>query len=189
MHISLGVMAIMRLLNHSPGTSGKPRFEIIFEDHVARGRARCFILQNTTYNPYSPENIAFASSDIVVTLAHHWVDYNVLSVVFGALPLTFWLAIKGFEADFLNTCESLENGTNGISALEKYNELKALTCSMNSVWTTLVLSTIMELFMTIIFLHNSVTSGNIIWFVQFCLKILFLMVGVLIMAEGCRFVS
>jgi len=186
MHITLAFMAIVYMLIVYTGASEKTRIEIILTGHVQVGRALFFSMQNTTLNPFSPENIAFASFSIVVSLVHNWVDSSVVSIIYGALPLTFWLATRDFQAAILNTCESLENGENGSTILEKYNELKILTRSINSIWTTLVLTHVMEMFIRIIWVHYYIARGNIIWYVYFGLKTLFLVVGLLLMAEGCR---
>jgi len=174
MNIILAFMAIIRVLNHLPGTSGKSRFEIVFEERLYAGRARFFSQQNTTLNPYSPGNIAFASSNIVLEIVNHWVDYHVLSIIFGALPLAFWLATKGFKVAVSKSFESLPNGQSGKKILEKYNELKILTRSINSIWAPLVLNVLMELSFTIIWLHKILATGNIIWSVHFVLKFCFL---------------
>jgi len=108
--MTLALMAIISVLRHLPGVSGKTRFEVIFKKHVAMGRMRFFSQLNITLNPYSPENIAFASSNIVLEMVHYWVDYYALSVVCGALPLTFWLATRRFKVAFSDLCESMENG-------------------------------------------------------------------------------
>jgi len=146
-------------------------------------------MQNHTVNLYTPENIAFGSSEIVLSTISRFFNYNVVSIIYGALPLTFCLATKGFTAALSSTCVPLENGGNGSTMLEKYDELNKLTRSINSIWAVLVLNHVMEVFLSFIWIHRDLTTGNIIGIVQFVVRAFFLIVSVLLMADGCRFVS
>jgi len=124
LHLTLVFMAIVLVLSQSPGVSGEYRFEVIFKKHVGRGRAKFFSQKITTLNPYSPENIAFASSNIVLSMVNSWVDYHAMSIVTGALPFTFWLAIRRFKVAISDLYKSTENGESKNVLLEEYNALK-----------------------------------------------------------------
>jgi len=188
MHLTLALKAFVLVLSHYPGTSGKNRLEMIFEINLKRGRAQFFSQKNTTSAPYSPENIAFASCNIVLDIANYWVDYHAMSIVFGALPLTFWLATRKFKVVISDLSDSTENGVSGKALLEEYNALKTLTRSINSIWAALILSVVMNLSICIVLIHWTLTTGNIIWSVSFGANTLFLIVGMLMMADGCRLV-
>jgi len=185
MQTTLAFMVVMHLFNYSPGNSGKNLFEIIFEKRMQIGRTMLFCWQNTTYNPYSPENIAFASTAIVCNILSNWIAYIITSIIYGALPLTFWLATKEFKVCISNACESLESVR---VVFAKYNHLEVMIRSTNSVWAAVVLQHVMEMFLRIIWMHKYVSNGDIIRLVYFGSKTLFLVVGLLLMAEGCRFV-
>jgi len=191
MHVTLASLAIIRVFHHVPGPPEKSPFELVFENAIARGRARFFCLQNTTlnstFNLHSPEDIAFGSVDIVLTVIHQWVEHNVVSVVYGALPLTFWLAVKHFEHLLSNNCKSAENGEIG-RILVKYKELKFLTRSINAIWSTLVFCVVIEMCLTIIWLHQHVSSGNIIRFFHFAIRFVFQVIVVVLIAEGSKIV-
>jgi len=191
LHVTLAFLAIFRSFSHVPGPPGKNILVLIFESSVERGRSRFFSLQNETFinlSHLSLENIAFSFSDIVLTVIHQWVDYHVISIVFGALPLTFWLATKSFEQFVSNNCASVENGKIG-NVIVKYTELKTLIRSINAIWSLLVLNVVIEISLTIIWLHQYVLSGHTVRFIHFGIKLVFLIIGVVIMAEGCRLVS
>jgi len=97
MHFTQSFLAIIRVFSHVPELSGKNRLEIIYGNSVARERARFFSPKVSSLSLYSLEDLVFGVTDIVLIIIHQWVDYNVVSIVFGALPLTLWLATKRFE--------------------------------------------------------------------------------------------
>jgi len=168
----------------------KSSLEKVYENYVSKGKVRFFIenanIKNATLNStvdlYALGNIAFASSDIFLRTIHDWVDYNLLSILYSGLPLTFWLLTKQIELDLSNNRE-----IRGV--LYKYNELKNITRLINSIWATLVLSIIIQYTFRIIRLHEYAQRENIVVMANLCCEITFLVVGVVLMAEGCRFVS
>jgi len=196
-HIIQSILALVFVVNHVPGSPDQTLFEKLLRNFIAKGRARLFqdkiagsvIFLNTTTNPkinmYSAESIAYASSDIVLRIIHYWVEYNMFSVVCGALPLTFWMLTKSFELLARESKDSEE----GEGILWRFKELKLVTRTINSIWATFVLNIVLHSAMRLIWLHDFNQKGNKIAFVYYCIKIGFLVVGLIILAEGCRFVS
>jgi len=186
-HITHAVLAIIQHLNVS-GSSDKTIFEKIFENSISMGKWLFFQdIQNTnlnsTPNVYSIENIAFGSSSIILTMNHNWIDYNVFSVVCGALPLMFLVLTGNFVSSILESTGREEDA----SIFSKFQELKVIARSLNSVWGVLVLNYVLEVSLRIIWIHESQSRGKI-FFVSLCIQIAFLVVALIIMAEGCRFV-
>jgi len=200
LHITQSVQAFVLVLEHAPDSSDKSSFEIIFEKSVRSGRALFFQgyfeslgeIQNTTLNstlnPYSTKNVALGSFDLLLCTVLYWVDYHVFSVFCGALPITFWLATKNFELTVSDACESKET-VDGRRLLHKFKDLKIVTRLINSIWSTLVLNFVMFFALRLIYLHQYNRNGNKIQFVHRCINILFGVVGLVLFAEGCRFVS
>jgi len=185
---------------HIPESSDRTLFEIMYTDSVEYGRSMIFQgglksvgdFQNTTLNStldlYSVENIAYASSSIVLHIIHNWVDYNIFSVACGALPLMLWLAVKNLEILATSNRDPLEDVEGG-GIILKFEELKMITRLLNSIWATLVFTIVIYQALFIIWLHHYMLAGDKIFIVFMCLRIAFVVVGVIMMAEACRFVS
>jgi len=153
------------MFSHVPGFAEKNRLAIIFGNAVARGRARFFSVQNTSsLSQYSAGDLGFGITGIFLTILHQWVDYNVVSIVYGALTLTFLLATKQFVTNNWSPVPVENEGRENI--LGKFNELKILTRSLNSIWAPLVLNVLIELALTIILLHRYVSTGHVLRFVH-----------------------
>jgi len=150
------------------------------------------MLENTTListrSLYSTENIALASSFINFRISFLWVDFYVYSVVVGALPLTFWLATKKFELIASNIGESVGREETK-SILHKYYDLKIITRLMNSIWATLLLNIVLEYALVIVSMHQINLDGKQLWFVYISVQLACMVLGLLLMAEGCRVVS
>jgi len=183
------------VLSYDSGSSGERLFEKVFKYLVFIGRYTFFlsyshvqnVTLNSTTNLYSSENIAIGSSTIVLTIIHYWVESILVSVMCGALPLTFWWATKKFEHFVSSNRESLgDRGDKNI--LGKFKELKLITRLINSIWAGLVINCFTEYALWITWLHLSIQVGIKVWIVHQCFFVAFLVAGVIIMAEGCRIV-
>jgi len=189
----LGLTFFRSLLS---GSLHKIGIEKLLKTSVVFGRSLFFIgtshIQNTTLNStpslHSPENIAFASLGIAKATIAGWIDFNMFSVVSGALPLTFWLATKHFELIALSTCESIDN-SKGERIIDQFTKLKIITSLINSMWAPLVISILIQCALMLTWLHSYTEKGNQYWLVSRCIVIALVIIGATIMAEGCRVVS
>jgi len=183
-------------VNYVPESTGKSPFALIFKKCIEQGKWLLFYNEpespvttlNSTESLYSIENIAFGSFSIVLSSVYAWVDCNMTTVLFGAVPLTIWLATKRVALMTSNSCTALCN-RKGESIPCQFKQLKIMTRSINSVWATLVISSVIQRSLTIIWIHNSTQSGNKFVVAYQCILVMFPIIGAIIMADGCKFVS
>jgi len=192
----LSILALTYFRGLLPGSLHKIGFQKLFKTLVASGRSSVFLgpihIQNTTFNSttnhYSPENIAFASLGIALITLRGWSDLNTCSVVVGALPLTFWMAVKKFELIALNTRESM-NTREGGKIHGRFNKLKMITRLANSIWAPFVICNVIHGALALTWLHSHSEQGNQYWVVSRCILVALVIIGAVIMADGCRVVS
>ncbi|CAL8132256.1 unnamed protein product [Orchesella dallaii] len=142
---------------------------------------------------YTTENVIIGVIELVIEFVRLWNNFFTGAFIYGALPLIFWTSAKGFQAFLLGVSSTypmiLNKALHSLQAelvVEKYEELRSLLRSINSTWGSIVLVWVIEMTLTVVVrMNNAIESKNLI-VVYFSSNILFLVVSLVLMAEGHR---
>ncbi|CAL8098200.1 unnamed protein product [Orchesella dallaii] len=145
---------------------------------------------------YTNENILVGFADLALWLSRQWYLVFVTTFFYGVLPVTFWSVSKLFQRylsgiDNFHTESPTPNESFNISqadmVVEKYEELRNLVASLNSVWSTgTLLFVICESLDLIVNLNPKVESKDMAHICLYVMFLLFFMVLLVMYAEGCR---
>ncbi|CAL8141011.1 unnamed protein product [Orchesella dallaii] len=148
------------------------------------------------YEIYSSINILVGFAEFVLMFSRIWSRAFLTTFFCGAVPVTFWSASKLFQRyltgiDILNVeCPSLNKPFDSSQAdmiVEKYEELRNLVASLNSVWSTATLTyVICKSLELVVILNQEVGSKDMIHIVEFVGFTLLFLIMLVMLAEGCR---
>ncbi|CAL8132091.1 unnamed protein product [Orchesella dallaii] len=147
-------------------------------------------------NIYSTENIFIGSLELVLQFTRLWNDSFVLMLFYGALPITFWSASKRFQL----YCSGIycSSGESPISdktlnfkradlIVEKYEQLRNLVASLNSVWSTAVLFYVLMIPLKVVIHVDQVMTSKNAWYLLYTGHLtLFSIVSLVMLVEGHR---
>ncbi|CAL8132119.1 unnamed protein product [Orchesella dallaii] len=178
-----------------------------FSTAIETGRNRFFVghkiscavklyKDNICDNIYSTENIIIGSVELALQFIRIWNDLFVSMFFFGALPLTFWSASKRFQL----YCSGIYRSPQGSPILnkafnsqqadlivEKYEQLRNLVVSLNSVWSTATLLFVLDTLLTVVLRVNLTLTSKNTWHLLYTGNLtLFLIVSLVMLAEGRR---
>jgi len=170
-------------------------FSKMFENSILSGRGRfCYSCDalNISQSLYTSTDIAHGSLNLVLYFIHLWTKHVMFSVVLGALPITFIFLTKDFQQFVSQVSNAHEMATNehNLKGLifARYNKLKDLTDSLNSIWSPIVLLVIIRGSLLIVDINDYVSKGLTVTYLIIGLETMFITIAVTIMAEGCRIV-
>ncbi|CAL8130196.1 unnamed protein product, partial [Orchesella dallaii] len=140
---------------------------------------------------HSWSDYAFGASELVLMLGQVCVNIFVSTLSYGPLPLTFCMAAKGFEKRILEISNFAGKDSNVLTVheriIEYYSNLKHLTCSMNSLWSSIILVHVMQRSLDMIEFHRKFSAVNMAT-CRMGITQIFLVIAVVLMSEGRRIV-
>ncbi|CAL8130224.1 unnamed protein product [Orchesella dallaii] len=189
---NLGAEILVVFFTFSSGTfMASP--EKFFDAAITNGKRRFWFDSNSVnFNQqYSFFDIVFGVTELVHRIGYICVDIFETTLSYGPLPFTFWMAAKGFENHIWEITSSAENGVNVQTMQEHiivyYNNLKHLTRSMNSIWSSMVVLHVMQRALDVIEIHKKISSIDVAS-CRLVITFVFLAIAVVLMSEGCRVV-
>ncbi|CAL8130228.1 unnamed protein product [Orchesella dallaii] len=193
MYITNGITEIVYIFFT---TSGSVIFSpaVTFEAAIKNGKERFSVPVNNVNitQSYSLSDYAFGASELAMMIGQVCVNLFVSTLSYGPLPLTFWMAAKGFEEHILEILNSAGKDCNVLTVHERiiecYSSLKHLTCSMNSLWASIVLVHVMQRSLDMIEFHRKFSAVNMAT-CRMGLTQIFLVIAVILMSEGRRVMS
>ncbi|CAL8134937.1 unnamed protein product [Orchesella dallaii] len=166
----------------------------LFQEHgFIRAYNNSTNVSDGTYEDFELVDIAVGVGNILVSTAFQtvWVFADVM--VYGPLPLTLWVATNDFEGlvtTFLKKDEESHSRKRmWITILQKYEELKTCSDSINENWSLYIIMWISDSGLTVSFLtknalksiSQSLFDNVYVFFVSF-----YLIAVLIISAEVCR---
>ncbi|CAL8135204.1 unnamed protein product [Orchesella dallaii] len=180
-----------------------------FQRTIQNGRKRFFLVDwqsnvsllhinrtNDTHDIYSNVNFLVAFAQLALSISELWYRVFVVTFFSGALPVTFWSASKLFQrylsgidtlrAESLPLNESFDSSLADM-IVEKYEELKNLVASLNSVWSTATLVyVICKSVELVVYSNRKVMKKDVVHLFAFVCFTFFFVVMLILLAEGCR---
>ncbi|CAL8132101.1 unnamed protein product [Orchesella dallaii] len=205
MHVACIALAILRKLYFGQTIQTNIPLGKQFSTAIETGRNRFFVghkiscavklyKDNICDNIYSTENIIIGSVELALQFIRIWNDLFVSMFFFGALPLTFWSASKRFQLYCSGIYRSragspiLNKAFNSQQAdliVEKYEQLRNLVISLNSVWSTPALLFVLDTLLTVVLRVTLALTSKNTWHLLYTGNLaLFLIVLLVMLAEG-----
>jgi len=164
MHVIIVVMAVAWFFQNE--WAAEDKFFALVDEAVVTGRMR-FFSTNPDLNLSAPylftlKDIGFGSLEIILRFVDTlWVHYVWLSLVCGAVPLTFYFATKSFIKEYCDFENIEDNGCKGRKTLYvDFNQVKILKSSINNVWSEVVLLVIFDEVLNIVCCMNKLQLGK-----------------------------
>ncbi|CAL8135206.1 unnamed protein product [Orchesella dallaii] len=183
-------------------------YDSTIQTTIANGRKRFFLedLQNNIsethingtrdmYDIYLNVNILVGFAELVLMLSRLWYIIFVITFFSGVLPLTFWYASKRFQRylsgiDTFAESPTLNKSFNSSQAdmiVAKYDELKNLLESLNSVWSTAtVVYVICKSYEVVVSINPRVGNRDMVHLLSYVGFTFLFVVSLVLLAEGCR---
>jgi len=188
MHITKAIISLVFFFN-------TPQFTE-FSLAVKKGRQRFFAhnhVVNLTFD-YTANDFSVGILEMTLSIVEKWTNYFTVSIVYGVLPITYWLAAKELQEFVYKVSLATKKSPKGVNKCEKviiemHESLKSLTGFINGIWSTTSLLHVIEISLEMIELHGVIKTRDPALISYYSMEITFTVVSLVFMAEGSRAVS